>query len=285
MKKPFFYHSYFALFLITILSLFNSNKSYAQANPKYGMLSFNKAINISEKQSMLIQRMAKDYLYALDNPQNKTVLKDLLTSKIIFEKQNQILKNNSSSTLVKNRIEAVENIWDNFKKLIEKKPSYENAKKIINTNTLLLNASEKIALFISGEANQANKEISHNANFLERDANLKKVIIISGRQRMLAQRLALYYLAKNKNLINKNSKKTLEKTYDEMETLNTPLLISDFDSDMVDEKIAETLTIWDSLKKENLKSKKYSNNEIYKTTNKLTKAYNKITSLYEHTKF
>ncbi|WP_408049314.1 hypothetical protein [Tenacibaculum halocynthiae] len=229
--------------------------------------------------------MAKDYLYALDNPQNKTVLKDLLTSKIIFEKQNQILKNNSSSTLVKNRIEAVENIWDNFKKLIEKKPSYENAKKIINTNTLLLNASEKIALFISGEANQANKEISHNANFLERDANLKKVIIISGRQRMLAQRLALYYLAKNKNLINKNSKKTLEKTYDEMETLNTPLLISDFDSDMVDGKIAETLTIWDSLKKENLKSKKYSNNEIYKTTNKLTKAYNKITSLYEHTKF
>jgi len=106
------------------------------------MLTFNKAVNISGKQRMLSQKMAKSYLYLVENPSDTKAKRDLLTSKIIFEKQNGIINQNSGYKVTKDRIAKVDVIWAEFKKLIETTPNYDNAKKIIDLNTDLLKSNK-----------------------------------------------------------------------------------------------------------------------------------------------
>ncbi|WP_271768028.1 hypothetical protein [Aquimarina algiphila] len=275
------------LFIIGIITIC-LNSMYAQPNPKYGIMSFNKAINISEKQGMLLQKMAKDYLYMVENSDDNKASINLMTSKIIFEKQNEILSRNTTSKLTKNNILKVQNLWIEFKKLIESNPNFDNAKKILNLNTDLLKATENIVHSIAIESRNADNSLTTNLeekeNYKEKNIALKKIIAISGRQRMLAQRLALYYLANHPTLKDKNSEQILKNIYFEIDGTNTPLLLSDFDNIELDQKIAAALTIWELIKKDKLTSQGYTHKEIYNISNKLTRAYNEITTLYEHTK-
>lgn len=273
--------------IVIAISICNFTKANAQIEARYGVMTFNKAINISEKQGMLFQRIVKDYLYMVKNPGDVKVSRDFLTSKIIFEKQNEILFENSKSKFTKGKIQKVKNLWSDFKKLLANNPNLNDAKKIVDQNTNLLTATERVVSFITLEAKNANKNSVKGLddNYLEKDGELKKILTICGRQRMLTQRLALYYLANHGALIKgKDSEQMLKNIYNEMDGINTPLLVSDFDSDEIDQKIAEALILWDSIKKDKLHKLEYGNKELYDLTNKLTKAYNAITSLYEHTK-
>jgi len=118
------------LFILGIL-IFNMNTTNAQQSMKYGMLTFNKAVNISGQQCMLSQKIAKSYLYLIENPDDKKAKKSLLTSKIVFEKYQSIMNQNASYKSTKDKIFIVDSIWTNFKRLIESTPNYNNAKKII----------------------------------------------------------------------------------------------------------------------------------------------------------
>ncbi|PKV51518.1 PilJ/NarX-like methyl-accepting chemotaxis transducer [Aquimarina sp. MAR_2010_214] len=259
----------------------------AQPKPKYGVMTYNKAINISEKQGMLIQKIAKDYLYMVENSDDEKASRNLRTSKIIFEKQNEILFKNSSNKITKSKIKKVSNLWSTFKKLVESTPNFDSAKKILNLNTDLLKETENVVRSIAIESKNANKMIKGLANdksYNEKDIELKKIITVSGRQRMLAQRLALYYLANHPTLKDKNSDQMLKNIYNEIDGMNTPLLLSDFDNAEIDEKIANALTIWELIKQDKLRKQGYKHKEIYDVSNKLTRAYNEITTLYEHTK-
>ncbi|WP_108807463.1 hypothetical protein [Aquimarina spinulae] len=275
--------SVYILFILGITT-FSIN---AQSKPKYGVMTYNKAINISEKQGMLIQKMAKDYLYMVENSDDDKASRDLMTSKIIFEKQNEILSKNSSNKVTKSKIKKVGNLWVVFKKHIESTPNFDDAKKILNLNTDLLKETESVVRSIVIESKNANKTIKGLANddsYNEKDIELKKIITVSGRQRMLAQRLALYYLANHPTLKDKNSEQMLKNIYNEIDGMNTPLLLSDFDNAEIDEKIANALTIWELIKQNKLGKQGYKHKEIYDISNKLTRAYNEITTLYEHTK-
>ncbi|WP_034238627.1 hypothetical protein [Aquimarina atlantica] len=278
--------STYILFILGITA-FGLTTINAQSKPKYGVMTYNKAINISEKQGMLIQKMAKDYLYIVENSDDDKALRDLMTSKIIFEKQNEILSKNSSNKVTKSKIKKVENLWVAFKKHIESTPNFDDAKKILNLNTDLLKETESVVRSIvieSKNANKTTKGIANDDSYNEKDIELKKILTVSGRQRMLAQRLALYYLANHPTLKDKNSEQMLKNIYNEIDGMNTPLLLSDFDNAEIDEKIANALTIWELIKQNKLGKQGYKHKEIYDISNKLTRAYNEITTLYEHTK-
>ncbi|WP_160112285.1 hypothetical protein [Aquimarina sp. AU58] len=274
-------------YILFILGITTFSMVNAQSKPKYGVMTYNKAINISEKQGMLIQKMAKDYLYMVENSDDDKASRDLMTSKIIFEKQNEILSKNSSNKVTKSKIKKVGNLWETFKKHIESTPNFDDAKKILNLNTDLLKETENVVRSIVIESKNANKTIKGLANddsYNEKDIELKKILTVSGRQRMLAQRLALYYLANHPTLKDKNSEQMLKNIYNEIDGMNTPLLLSDFDNAEIDEKIANALTIWELIKQNKLGKQGYKHKEIYDISNKLTRAYNEITTSYEHTK-
>ncbi|WP_299440917.1 type IV pili methyl-accepting chemotaxis transducer N-terminal domain-containing protein [uncultured Aquimarina sp.] len=288
MKKHFTIKSMIFLFLMGIV-ISSANTISAQQSIKYGMLTFNKAVNISGKQRMLSQKMAKSYIYLVDNPSDAKAKRDLLTSKIIFEKQNGIINQNSGYKVTKDRIAKVDGIWIEFKKLIESTPNYDNAKKIIDLNTDLLKATNDVVSAVIVEskgANQSDADLLEDSGASEDDLELKKMIDLAGRQRMLSQRLGLYYFANQTTLKSKNSEQMLNNVFNELDGAITMLLISNFNNAQIDEKLGVAMSKWEQVKnnKEKLMNQGFKPLEMYKISNDLTKAFNTVTSLYEKVK-
>ncbi|MFD2564670.1 type IV pili methyl-accepting chemotaxis transducer N-terminal domain-containing protein [Aquimarina rubra] len=288
MKKNLTLKSTILLFLIGII-VFGTNTICAQQSMKYGMLTFNKAVNISGKQRMLSQKMAKSYLYLVENPSDTKAKRDLLTSKIIFEKQNGIINQNSGYKVTKDRIAKVDVIWAEFKKLIETTPNYDNAKKIIELNTDLLKATNDVVSAVIVEskgANQSDANLLEDDGAGESDLELKKMINMAGRQRMLSQRLALYYYANQTTLKTKNSEQMLNNVFNELDGAITMLLISNFNNSQIDDKLGVAMSKWEQVKnnKDKLMNQGFKPAEMYKISNELTKAFNAVTGLYEKVK-
>jgi len=270
--------------LLLILSYILNVSSIQAQGLEYGDLTFNKAVNISGKQRMLTQRMGKIYLFLLDNPRNSKAKKDLKITKIIFEKQLLILEKNAGSDLTKSRLKDVRDTWVKYKKFLNSRPNKEDAIKIINTNTTILKYANSVvnAIILESKENMNYKD----SYVVEEDLELKEIINKSGRQRMLSQRLALYYFANKPRLKNPKVVAKLEKVFSELDTALNYLLISNFNNERVDEALGDVSEIWEELitKKERLFGQGYQDSDIYKLSNELTKNFNTITNLYEKVK-
>jgi len=260
---------------ITLILITLVFSTVVNSQDKYGKITFNKAVNIAGKQRMLSQKISKLYLYSLINPNDASVTSKLTASKLIFEKHNEILLTNATSSLTKEKIEIVNDIWGKLKNIFDKKPNYEGAKKIISTNTLLL-----------GKTNEVVESIIASSTASEEDIELKKVINIAGKQRMLAQRLGLYYFANEKRLQTEKTMSVLESTYTKLDDTVAELLISDFNTDEIEETLASAMVVWQDVRdhKNNLLKQKFDNTDIYKKSDELTKVFNKLTLLYEKVK-
>ncbi len=255
---------------------------YAQES-KYGALTFNKAVNVSGKQRMLTQRMGKIYLYLLNNPNDVKAKKDLTITKIIFQKQLSILKKNTTSGLTKSKIKEVEDTWVKYKAFLESNPNEKDAVKIINTNSTILKFANNVVNAIILEAK--NKS-SDDAYLAEEEEELKQLINKSGRQRMLSQRLALYYFANKPALKNTSSENKLRTVFIELDDALNDLLISNFNNERIDAALGDVTALWEEVKsnKERFFKQGFNDDEVYKLSNKLTKTFNVITNLYEKVK-
>lgn len=247
----------------------------------YGDLIFNQAVNISGKQRMLTQKMAKVYLFLLDNSEDFKAKKDLKITKLLFEKQLVILKKNTSNNLTLTKIKDVEDTWAKYKGFLDSSPNKKDAVKIINMNTTMLNYTNNVVAAIISESKDDN--YANDFHLIKESEGLKRTIDKAGKQRMLSQRLALYYFASKPMLKTKASKDKLQSVFLEIDNAFNDLLISSFNTDRVDEALGEVMFFWEDVKKNNSRflTQGYKDSEVYKLSNDLTKGFNKITNLYQ----
>lgn len=260
-----------------ILLMFFTTIFYGQTQ-KYGDLDYNKAINVSGKQRMLSQKMAKAYLLMSQGIENEKLKKELNSSKFIFEKQLEILKNNASSSSTKLYLKEVSKIWRDYKKIINESAGKTNALKILSLNTDLLKNCHQVVLSIERTSNYNNKFFENN------DQELINTINVSGKQRMLSQRMCLYFTAIKSFPENKSEyKDVLKVVFDEFSDVIGDLLISTFNTTEIEEEIGVIMALWEQY--QSRKSKFVDGDfeliNVYNVTNDLTKSFNKITGLYE----
>lgn len=265
------------LLLVSALLLFLATDSFAQSQ-NFGSITYGKAVNISGKQRMLSQKISKSYLLLAKGINDAQIKKELNSSKFIFAKQLQILTQNSTTSAVKLSFKNVNNLWTQFKTLINTTPDYQNSSRIMKLNTALLKACNEAVTSIENNFNY------NNQFFKSKNKELVNTINISGKQRMLSQRLCLYYTASSMfPSENSEYKKVLRSVFNEFDTVIGNLLISSYNSSEIEEELGSVMSVWEKfqMNQAGLFNGDFTLEEVYNTTNSLTASFNKITGLYE----
>jgi hypothetical protein len=264
--------------LINLLFAFLLTNTIFSQSQDFGTISYSKAVNVSGKQRMLSQKMAKSYLLIAKGVSNDEIKNELTSSIFIFQKQLEIIKDNAQSPVVKLRVKAVEDLWSNYKKLLESNPIIYNCRDVIKQSAEVLRVSHDLVLAIESRSNYS------AAFFKDSNQELVKTINISGKQRMLSQKMCLYYSACSIFTTDKKEfKEVLSKTFDEFSEAIGFLLINSYNSSEIDKEIGLVMSEWDFYKKnkQDFINGTFELSEIYKLTNKLTTKFNEITGLYE----
>ena len=263
------------LLLFTVLSY---NLTVAQSL-NYGNISYNKAVNISGKQRMLSQKMSKAYLLMAKGVKDEKIKRELNSSKFIFKKQLEILKENAKSSSTKLYIKNIYKLWNKFSTLLnDSPPNVLTSKKIIELNTSLLKACNSLVVDIEAKSNYDNKFFENN------NQELVKIINVAGKQRMLSQRLCLYYIASVMFPKDRSTYRSmLSKVFDEFDNVIGYLLINGYNTTESEEELGSVMAIWEKFQsnKNDFIDGNYDLVEVYKTTNALTTSFNKITGIYE----
>lgn len=266
------------LISMTLILFLGINKITSQSQT-YGSISYNKAVNISGKQRMLSQKMSKAYLLLSKGIVDNNIKTELSSSKFIFVRQLAILKENSSDQRVKICIKDIEAIWDKFLKIISMTPNYTNSQEVMQLNTKLLKACHQLVLAIESASSYSSKF------FYDNNQDLVEIINKSGKQRMLSQRLCLYYTAIE--MFPKEKQKyidVIDGVFNEFNDAIGFLLINSYNTTETEEELGGIMALWEKFQnnKRGFFESEFELLEVFSTTNKLTKSFNKITGIYEN---
>jgi nitrate/nitrite-specific signal transduction histidine kinase len=138
------------------------------------------AINKAGRQRMLSQRMGKAWLALVHGIEKSTAQAALDKSMALFDRQLVELKSYASSADIRDTYAKLETSWSGYKTtLVGSLPSRENATSMLQLNAGVLALAHQGT--VQFEAVQGKPS--------------GKLVNIAGRQRMLSQRMAMYFLA------------------------------------------------------------------------------------------
>jgi len=245
---------------MTIIAGFLMNSSML-----YGKEDIDKIINIAGKQRMLSQRIAKDYLYKGAGIAKDKASKEMKNSIIEFNKGIEILTKDINDEEIKNLIEFVKMSMDELNSIIKTPFNTNNAQLVLDLSESMLEGSQYIV------------------DNLKQKYKLKSVKVVdkAGQQRMLAQRIAKYYIAYQLGIKDKN---TIEQTKSAVKQFsdNNKFLTSYKDNTpAINEELHKVNRLWKIVHKFYLNIKKGGLPIIvYNTTNDITKKMDDITHMY-----
>ncbi len=137
------------------------------------------AINISGRQRMLSQRMMKSYLMVGAEIKPRQSQQQLDAAIRLFESQFQELRAYAPTSEINTRLNQVEAIWLGHRRHIVSAPDRKATPELMKENLRLLVACNDVVKLIEAHSGLASGEL----------------VNISGRQRMLSQKIAKTYMA------------------------------------------------------------------------------------------
>jgi nitrate/nitrite-specific signal transduction histidine kinase len=237
------------------------SRAYAQ------VANIGDAINKAGRQRMLSQRMGKAWLGMGQGIQSDSARRVLDISMALFDRQLAELKAFAPVGETRNTYVQLEAVWSDYKAvLVGAIPTQEKAKTMLDHSGKVLALAHKgTGLFEQQSGKPAGKLVN-----------------IAGRQRMLSQRMAEFYLAKNWNVDADVSQREMTKARDEfvpaLEILrNAPEATTEIKQEL---QLADNQWLFfDNALKSNIASAK-SASDVFVTSENLLQVMDRVTGMY-----
>jgi len=214
---------------------------------------------------MLSQRMTKDYLLIGAGIKAENARLELDDAVALFEEQFLELQDFSPTEDITEKLNTVEDLWMNFRMRIVSTPDKNEAASIIDQSSELLKACHAVV-----------QEIEKYAN-----VKAAKSVNMAGRQRMLSQRIGLFYTAHYWKVPNRNIEKEFDSAKKQFEDALNTLIQTDHNTPEIMEKLNKVASQWNFSKKGFvLDQEEMMPKVIFVTTNSMLKRMNNITGLY-----
>lgn len=194
-----------AFILLSILLLGNLQLSAVNDDDE---ISVREAINMAIRQQALTQRIAKIYLALNDNPYEPKYYQERDAAIEQFEKQLDDLKWYTPTNSTKQDIQHMRDLWKEYKAVADWSINDEGALSLLTLSDKMLAVSND--LFQSYFTYARTLQMQSMATQETRDMIL--LIKNAGIQRMLTQRIMLYYLAAKQDIDGNNSRRKLSES-------------------------------------------------------------------------
>jgi len=222
------------------------------------------AVDVAGKQRMFTQRMLKDYaMIGMENSFNNPS-KDLKNIIKKFENHLKSLHQYTKKKEIRKSTNRVKKLWTPIKKVLEKSPKKETALQLQESLEQLLQASDTTTHLFAKETGEQSGVI----------------IDISGRQRMLSQRMASLYMLKVWGVKNKSFQDKMDRSMKLFETSLVKLQESELNTKEINHLLKEVEKSFTFFKIMNKTSNTFIPTLIYKKSNDILKNMNIITHNY-----
>ena len=227
------------------------------------------AVNKAGKQRMITQRIMKDYALVgmnIEVGDPATDLSNLITE---FDSNLKTLKEVSGNKVFSDSLVQVEKLWIPIKATLKISPNEKAAPKLQKDLDALLDACNKSTNLIAGNA--SNEKLN--------------IINLSGKQRMLSQRMAALYMLKAWKVDDGNFQKKLHSAMDEFSAAHKTLVSSSFSNTEIKtllKKVKKAYMWFEMMGKS--KSNRVIPALINRSANSILADMDKVTNLYTSSK-
>jgi len=264
--------------IITYLFLCNLYVSFAQNNT-----TISQALNIASKQSMLCERLAKEKVFKVTNPNSFNPEQKLGVSLIQFERNISRLQDMPLPEKTLTLIKTTEMLWFSYKKsLIDK--DHISTLKTMEYNKIMLSFCEKVFNDILLHAKN-NKSYPYNTS----KESFPSAYIASNKLKHLSQKLSLFYNSYYSR-VNEYNSKDYNAVFSDIDTAMMEIGKLKESSPIISEKTKEIEKEWAALKitlqevgKSNfeIKEKYPKPEEVLKKNDELLKDADLLTRYYK----
>jgi len=224
-----------------------------------------KLTNIAGRQRMLSQRIAKDYLYIGKDIVASKAKKELEKSIKEFENGQKQLEEMINDPEIKNLLNFVNLSFNELKDTIKKPFNLNNAQLVLDLTESMLEGTQYIV------------------DNIKKKAKIKESVIIAkaGRQRMLSQRIAKYYIAYQAGIKDKNTVEQMNRAVKEFEKTQKELMKNPDNTASINKRLNEIEKLWKIVYKFYLNIEKGGLPFIvYKTTDDITDKMDSVLDMY-----
>ena len=264
--------------LLFAVGMLNANESVIVSNsvkssPSTTSINDSKMENIVDiagRNRMISQKIAKDYIYIGNKVALGTAKIELKNALDEFGKNLSKIKLSVNDSEVKNMIDFVDMSFGDFKSVIKEPFNLDNAQIVLDLSESLLEGSQYIVDGLTKNSSKTAKSAKD------------KLIAKSGKQRMLAQRIAKYYMTYQSGIKDKNTVRQMKDAVKEFEENLKFLMANPGNTVQINNKLNEVNRLWKIVHNFYLGIEKGGLPFIvFKSTNDITKEMDDITKLYD----